>query len=150
MNNYSYQGTEENIAKALGKDLPISTKQAIVICDFIRDKQLSKAVPELENIIEKKSALPFKKFNKGGVGHKKGPLGPGRYPEKALFEIKKVLLSAKANAKSKGLKDSDLIISYASAQRGAQRLRQGRQRRRVMKRTHVEIILAEKVTKKND
>lgn len=150
MNNYSYQGKEEEIAKALGKDLPISTKQSIEICAFIRKKEVSKIIPTLDDIINKKTALPMTKFNCGGTGHKKGKIGPGRYPEKALTEIKNLILSAKSNANAKGMNESNLIITYACAQRGAQRLRQGRQKRRVMKRTHVEIILAEKGIKKND
>ena len=45
---------KENIAKVVGKDLPISTKLSVEICNFIRYKELRKAKYLLQEIIDEK------------------------------------------------------------------------------------------------
>lgn len=134
------------MAKVAGISLPISTKHSIEICNFIRNKNLSKARDLLKEVIELKKTIPFKRFT-GDVGHKKGKIGPGRYPKKASIEIIKLLNTAEANAQFKGLNTSNLVIKHICANKASTPWRYGRQRRRKMKRTHVEIIVEEKASK---
>ncbi len=146
--NYSKKlDVEENVAKAVGVALPISTKQSIEICNFIRRKPLAKAKQRLIEVINKKMAVPFKRFN-DNVGHKRGKIAAGRYPEKSCGEILKLLESVEANAQFKGLNTSNLVITHICAQKAARPWHYGRQRRRKMKRTNVEVIVEEKAVEK--
>ena len=136
---------KETMAKVAGMALPISTKQSIVICDFIRNKNVQKMKDFLNDVIKMKKAVPFTRFNKG-MGHKRG-IGPGRYPIKTSTEILGLLESAESNAQFKGLNSSNLVIGYAKADKAGSTWHYGRQRRRKMKRTNLEIILIEKESK---
>jgi large subunit ribosomal protein L22 len=146
--SYSVKKLEENMAKAAGLDLPISYKQALEICNYIRKNHIVKAKEKLENAISMKRPIPFKKFT-NGLGHKKGELLAGRYPIKACTEILKLLKSAEANALFKGLNSKGLVIFHLSVKNAAGAWHYGRQRRRRMKRCHVEIILKENPIKKD-
>ncbi|MBI2145214.1 50S ribosomal protein L22 [Candidatus Woesearchaeota archaeon] len=132
----------KTMARAMGVALPISTKKAVELCSFIRGKELSKAVRLLEAVVEERIAIPFRKYAKGGTGHKPG-IGPGRYPKNACIEVIKLLRQAEANAKVKGLDGTRLVVSSILAQKAALSWHYGRQRRRRMKRTHVEIVVSE-------
>ena len=148
--NYSKKiEAEENIAKAVGISLPISTKQSIEICNFIRRKTLEKAKQIMVDVINKKIAVPFKKFS-DNIGHKRGKIAAGRYPKKSCGEILKLLESVEANAQFKGLNTSNLVIIHMCAQKAARPWHYGRQRRRKMKRTNIEVIVEEKVIKKKE
>lgn len=133
------------MAKAIGRGLPISTKHAVEICSFIRNKNLGEAKEILGKVIEKKQAIPFRRFKQ--VGHKK-KIGPGRYPKKASQQLLKLLNAVEANAQFKGLDTSSLVIKSIKANKAARMWHYGRQRRRKMKRTHIEIIAEEKPTEK--
>lgn len=147
---YSTDTNREGIAKALGLDLPISRKKSIEVCNFIRKKELSQAKKILERVIEQKQAIPYRRFNKD-TGHKPG-IGPGRYPVKTCQEIKTLLERVEASAEQKGLDTKLLVITHISAQSGGSRMHYGRQRRRKMKRTHIEVVVEERkdVKKKED
>lgn len=138
---YSYQKENASTAKAYGRDLPISTKASINICKAIRGKKVEKAENILADVLTFKRPIAFTRFT-DGVGHRRGAFASGRYPKKAVREILSVLLSAKANAANLGLSE-DLVVAHVCAHKAASPLHQGRQRRRAMKRTHVEIVLAE-------
>jgi len=131
---------EENMAKALGPSLPISLKQSVEVCSFIRGKDSNKAINLLEAVMQFKQAVPYKKFNRGGTGHRKGGMGPGRYPIKVSTHIIQLLKSAQQNARQKNL-DGDLIVKAAVAKQGPKTMRYGRKRGRTAKRTHIEIVL---------
>ena len=134
---------EKEIAKASGMSLPISTKQSIEVCNFIRNKTLEKAKAILERVLEKKEAIPFKRFG-SDTGHKKGPIGAGRYPQKTVKEILKILNSVESNAQVKGLNTDDLKIIQLIANKASTPWRFGRKRRRKSKKTHIEIIVKSK------
>src|SRR3989338_3487068 len=139
---------KEHMAKAIGRSLPISTKHAIEICSFIKNKNLGEAKKALERVIEKKQAVHFRKFKQ--VGHRK-KIGPGRYPAKASMYILKLLNAVEANAQFKGLDTSSLAINSVIANRAARVWHHGRQRRRKMKRTNMEIIVEERrIVKKEE
>jgi large subunit ribosomal protein L22 len=141
MNRYPVEKMKENSAKALGKDLPISTKQSVNICAFLRGKSLADAKEKMQKVIQKKVAVPYTRFN-ADLGHKTG-IGPGRYPEKASKLILMLLEEAEANAQFKGLNTSQLKVAHISANRAARPWRFGRKRRIKTKRTHITIVLEE-------
>jgi large subunit ribosomal protein L22 len=122
MPNWGYSSLELDEvgrAKASGRDLRISPKAAREICNAIRNMRLNKARRLLEDVVEKRRAVPYKRHNKK-VGHKAGIQGwdAGRYPVKAAAEILKILSSLEANAADLGLDVERLKIIHAAAQRG--------------------------------
>lgn len=140
--NYSFSDFDNNsMAKAYGKSLPISTKVAINVCSALRGKTVAKALAYLQDVVDQKRAIAFTRFN-DGVGHRSGAMAAGRYPKKASMAIAEVISSAASNAANQGL-SSDLKIIAIIANKASTPLHQGRQRRRVMKRTHVEVVLKE-------
>lgn len=142
-NKYAYQGFEkDHMARAVGKDLSISTKVAIEVSSFLRNKKLSRAKDALNNVLKFKEAIPYKRFT-DGVGHRPGKLAAGRYPQKAATAILALLESVEANAQGKGLNTSNLVIIHICAHQAHQPMHQGRQRRRSFKRTHVEVVVKE-------
>ena len=103
-------------AKALGKEMPVSPKFAREVAGMIRGMKVDTARKALEDVIDKKRAVPLKRYNKR-VSHKPG-VGPGRYPVKAATAILGVLDSAVSNADYKGLDKDNLVISTISVSRG--------------------------------
>jgi len=129
---------EENKARVFGRSLPISTKQSIEICNFLRGRTTEESKKLLEGVIAKKIAVPFKRFNKD-MGHKRGKIASGRFPNKASEHILKLIKSVEANAKNIGLIGPFVIESIIPNQ-AARSWHYGRQRRRKNKRTHIEIV----------
>lgn len=135
-----------HIATAKGTNLPLSRKHSIEIANFIRGKDVSKVKKMLDKVLKKESAVPFKRFNRD-KGHKRG-MAAGRFPEKATKAILSLIESAEANAQNKGLNTEALSLSSIVVNQGTTQWRHGRQRRRQMKRCHIEVTLAEKEEKK--
>jgi large subunit ribosomal protein L22 len=133
----------EHIAIARMLNLPISTKQSVEIASFIRNKTTEKAKQLLNRVLEKKTAVPFKRYNRD-VGHKPGKIASGRYPQKATKEFLKLINLVEANAENKGLDTKNLVIFDIRANQGEQVLHFGRHRGRKMKRTHLTIAVKEK------
>ncbi len=118
--NYAYTDDDKaKTAKALGRSLKISPKHAVEICNKIRGMKVEKAEAYLEDVIEMKTAVPFRRHNKK-VGHKRGIKGwpTGRYPVKAAKQILDILKNAEANAEYKGLDTENLKIMHISSHRG--------------------------------
>ena len=139
---YAFQGLKENMARAISKDLGISSKVSIEIANFLRGRTSAEAKVILERVLKKKQPIPFKRFT-DGVGHRKGAgLAAGRFPQKASEAFLTIIKQCEANAQAKGL-SSDLRIVHLVVQRGTNMFRHGRQRRRMYKRTHLEIVLEE-------
>jgi len=141
--NYAFEMNKENkeaLVKVVGRDLNISTKQAIEICSFIKKMPLKKARNVLERVEKKKLAIPFKRFTEG-AGHKRG-MSAGKYPVLASKQFLKLLKALEANAQNKGL-SPELRIIHACAQQAPRPFHYGRKRRIKMKRTHVELIAEE-------
>jgi large subunit ribosomal protein L22 len=138
----STEYNKETMAKASGRSLPISRKQAILVCNFIRYKNLQKAKKMLEDVSEKKIAVPYTKFGHG-VAHRPG-MGPGRYPIRTVQEILMLLESAESNAQLKGLNTANLIIGDLRVNTSGFAWHYGRNGRMRQKRCHVDVILFEK------
>jgi len=117
MSGYSQVADFETTARALGKELAISPRHSIEICRAIKGMPLDKAIDFLEDVVEHKKAVPYKR-HVHGVPHRKGEgMASGRYPEKASKAIKDVLEQARNNAEFKEITGS-LRIIQASASRG--------------------------------
>lgn len=146
MKGYTFRNYDEgHMARAIGAALPISFKQSVEISRFIKNRSVSDAKKLLQKVIEKKIAVPFKRYD-WDLGHKKG-IGPARYPEKASKEFIKLIENTEANAQFKGLNTSNLIIAHISSHKAGKAWHYGRKTRRKMKRTNVEIVVEEKINK---
>ena len=138
----------EHMARARGVSLPISFKQSIEICNFIRGRKVKDAKNALTEVINKKKAMPFTRFEHN-LGHKK-KIGAGRYPIKSSKEILRLMESAEANAQFKGLNTADLEIAHICANKASKVWHFGRKRRRKAKRTNIEIIVQEEKKKQSE
>lgn len=146
MVNYSTKKFDkEHMAKVMGRNLSMSLKQTVEVCNFIRCKSINDAKVILKRVSEKKIAVPFKRFN-SDLGHKKMG-GAGRFPVKVSMELIKLLEAVEANAQFKGLNTANLTIKHICAHKGSKVWHFGRKRRRQMKRTNVEVIVEEKIKK---
>lgn len=137
---YSFK-TKENMAKASVRNINISPKQAIEICNYIRGRSLVKAKMLLQQSIDMKHPIPMKIYT-NGLGHKPG-MSAGRFYPKACMEILKALNTAQANAKNKGLNISDLRLTSLVAQKAGKQWHHGRKRRSIFKNVHLEVGVEE-------
>jgi len=143
------------IALARGYELPIKWKHAREICNAIMERGmfLHEAIDYLKAVIDKKAAVPFKRF-KGNVAHRKDHYiwkwAPGRYPYKAAKYILKVLENALNNARFKGLDDRRLKILLLAAHK-SRVLRRRPDRRgpgllrgwKIKRGTNIEVVVME-------
>ena len=116
VSGYTTTADPDTTAKALGREMPVSPKFAREVAGMIRGMKVETARQALEDVIDKKRAVPLKRYNKR-VSHKPG-VGPGRYPVKAAKAILGVLDSAASNADYKGLDVSNMAIATISVARG--------------------------------
>lgn len=114
---YSRKADSKESARAYGTELPISHKAAVEICRTIRNMDLEGAKTLLKDVMDKKRAIKFRRYA-GSAGHRRGKMGPGRYPVKAAKHILMVLENAEANAQFKGLSSEDMYIWHISAYKG--------------------------------
>jgi large subunit ribosomal protein L22 len=120
---WGYSITEEldpeKTVKASGREVRVSPKSAREICRTIKGMMLTQAKHFLKNVMAKRAAVPFRRFNKK-AGHRHGleKAYAGRHPVKAAKHVLKVLESAEANAEYKGLDTERLRIIHASAYPG--------------------------------
>ncbi len=129
----------------------IKPKHAREICAVLKGMKLDQAKVFLENVIQLKQSVPFRRYKKK-LGHKRDLRSfrwdAGRYPQKAAARIYEVLAAVESNAEYKGL-DVDLCrIIHIAAQRGRiikryiERAR-GRSTAKNTHLTHLEIVLYE-------
>jgi len=115
---YTVELDEETMARAYGRELPISWKKAIELARQLRGKKVEKALEYLDNVIALKQPVPFRRY-KRWVAHKSG-YGPARYPVKAARYFKKVIESAVSNAEYLGREDPEaMVIRTINAHKGA-------------------------------
>ncbi|MAG38417.1 hypothetical protein CMI45_03475 [Candidatus Pacearchaeota archaeon] len=131
------------IAKSLG--LHASKKHCMYICDFIKGKNIDKAISDLQSVINMKQAIPFK----GEIPHRKGKMMSGRYPVKACTLFIPILRGLKGNVIVNQLDSEKTIIKTASASWASRPMRKGNVEG---KRTNVVLTAEEsnpKQTKEN-
>ncbi|MCW4038920.1 MAG: 50S ribosomal protein L22 [Candidatus Bathyarchaeota archaeon] len=104
--------------KASGRDLRISPKAAREICRSIRHARLDEARRFLQDVIDMKRAVPYRRHKKE-VPHKAGldKWYAGRYPVKAARAILKVLDSLEANCEDQGFDVERVRLVHVAAQR---------------------------------
>jgi len=123
-------------------NIPVSTKDSIAICRFIKRKKIKDAISDLEQVLKQKKAIPMK----GEIPHRKGKgMMSGRYATKAVKNFIKLLKDLLANVNSNGLENP--VIAEAIANIGSRPFgRFGRVRK---KRTNIKIKAKEKKEKLN-
>ncbi len=123
------------------KNIPISTKHSIAVCDFIKGKQIEDAIKDLGAVLKLRKAVPMK----GEIPHRKGKgMMSGRFPKNASEKFVKILKSLSANANHGGIEEP--VIFEAVANLGERPYgRFGSVRK---KRTHL-LIKARSKIKKN-
>ena len=124
-----------------GKDLGISKKHSMAICDFIRGKNPDDMITQLEKVVKLK--MPIKM--KGEIPHRKGKMMSGRYPVNASKVFIKLLKSLSANSQVNGLDNP--IIALAKADDASRPFKRGGSMR--FKRTNVLLIAKSKIEKEN-
>ncbi len=144
MKGYSMAFDPEKTARALGRDLPISRKKSMELCRKLRGMKLQDAKDYLEEVMEMKRPVPFRRYT-SGAGHKRG-IGPGKYPVKAAKYILEIIESAEANADYIGLDVDELVIKSIAAHpgrvyRGFMPRAHGRSTPWDKKTTNIEVIL---------
>lgn len=138
--------TNKTEAVVNGKNLGISLKHAVAICNLIRDKNIDKAILILEEVTKLKKAVPMK----GEIPHRKGKIKSGRYPIKASNNLIQLLKSLRANAIAKSLEIENYVISCKANKAPKVYRRFTRFGSRQFKRTHVELKLVIKQRKKEN
>lgn len=131
---------QEHSAKAKVDGLPVSTKQSVEVCRYLRYKNTAQAKQILEEVIFLKRNIPYERsiFD---LGHKKG-MAAGRSPQKIAKAMLKLIKSVEANAQFKGLNTSNLKIIKLLANKASIPLTGGRHRT-ATKRTNMEIEVKE-------
>ncbi|MFH1788635.1 MAG: 50S ribosomal protein L22 [Candidatus Altiarchaeota archaeon] len=146
---YSYKPKRKEAAvKGMARDVDISFKDALVICDAIRGMQLEKAKAYLTDVISMERPVPYRRFN-SSLGHKRNmpERGPGKYPQKAAREILLLLNNITTNAEYKGLTPENLKLTHLQAQKGIARRRRkpkGRWKTWKTQLVHVQAVCEEK------
>ena len=155
------QGNRLSVARAT--NVAVHVKACFEICRTVRGMTAGAAVRKLEKVLlidsdrpdirAKAEAIPYrlgsgnKKRKRSGpsmVGHRKGGMGPGRYPVKASRVVIKLLNSAMDNARHQheDIDAEDMIISHIAAHRGT--IKRGfmpRARGRATPKNHYQVNL---------
>ena len=130
--------------KARSNRVNVSPKHAMEVCNAVRGMRLVRAEKFLENVIDGKEYVEFKRFNKQ-MPHRTGGK-PGKWPKKASERILKIIKNAENNAEQKGLDKEKLKIVHAAAHRGPvyqRRASKGRMKTSNIETVHIEIVVKE-------
>jgi large subunit ribosomal protein L22 len=155
------QGSRLSTARAVRVDM--HAKHCFEVCRAVKGMQAGAAIAYLNEVLKidsdradirkKARAVPYrlgsgnKRRRRSGpsmVGHRKGGIGPGRYPVKASREIIKLIESAMSNASHQyeDINPEDMEITHIAAHRG--RIRKGwspRARGRATPKNHYQVNL---------
>jgi len=148
---YSMVGLDETKAvKASLREVNISPKKARELVKGIVGMRIPQAREYLEGVAEKKTSVPFRRYNKE-VPHHRGQQGfaAGGYPIKPAKFMLKLIDQLEANADFKGLDAERLRITHAATQRGRKILKfvpraMGRSSRIRRELTHIEVVAEER------
>jgi large subunit ribosomal protein L22 len=139
----------EKTVKASGREVRVSHKHAREVCKTIKGMTLTQAKQYLRDVMDKKRAVPFRRFKKK-LGHRHGleKAYAGKYPIKAAEHILRIVEGAEANAEYKGLDTERLRIIHAATSKGMKikrymRRAQGRSTQKFKTLSHIEIVLEE-------
>ncbi len=122
-----------------GLDMPISKKNSMQICKFIKGRKIDEAILIVQNVEKKKVAVPFNGYE---IPHRKGKgMMSGRYPIKTSSYFVKLLKLLRANAIVNGL-DLERARIYGKANDAARPFKRSGSER--FKRTNIDLKLIEK------
>merc|ERR1719331_3784699 len=128
--------------KARGSDLRVHFKNTREAAQAIKGMTLKKAKSYLEDVLEHKQTIPFRRFM-GGVGrHPQAKMynhTQSRWPKKSCVFLQSLLRNAESNAEVKGLDVDTLYISHIQTNRA-----QGRINPYMSCPSHIELVLSEK------
>jgi ribosomal protein L22 len=131
------QKVKRDEATVYGTSLPISTKDSVAICKFIKRKSIPKALADLEEVEKLKKAIPMT----GEIPHRKGKgMMSGRYMTKPVGYFIRMIKGLMANANMNGM-DEPIIVEAVPNRASRPYGRFGRVKR---KRTHIFIKAVEK------
>ena len=117
--DYAFQNYDSTRhVRASMREKKISHKHAREIATAIKGLPLEKARDYLQSVIEHKRCIPFRRY-KNQVGHRTDPgVMSGRYPEKAVTEVLRLLDNLESNAEYKGMDLDRLKIINATVHKG--------------------------------
>merc|ERR1712023_575128 len=155
----TYARTLDNEAescKARGSHLRVHFKNTRETCHAIKGMDLKKAQSYLQHVIEKKEAIPFRRYC-GGVGRTAqaknagSTNGQARWPKKSVEFVLNLLSNAEANAELKSLEIDKLFVSHIQVNRAVQNRRRtyrahGRINPYMSHPCHVELMLSQRET----
>ncbi len=107
----------ENAVKASVREVDISPKWAREVCAAIKGMTISEARRLLEDVVEKRRMIPYRRYKKNRAHHAQ-TRGAGGYPIKVARIMLKLLDSLEANAEFKGLDTDRVVIVHAAAHKG--------------------------------
>jgi len=140
----------ETTARARGEYLRTHFKNMREVAAALTGMKLTKAYTYLADVKEHKQVIPFRRFS-GGVGRasqaKQFKATQGRWPEKSVKFMLRLLKNAESNADAKNIELEDLVIKSIGFQQAPKTRRRtyrahGRINPYQGHPTHVEIILA--------
>ena len=155
MGKYSMEPDEpQKTAKARGSNLRVHFKNMREVASAIKKMDLKKAKSFLEDVLEHKQAVPFRRFTGGCGRHAQGKLrkAPGSqvgWPVKSVRFVLDLLVNAEANAEMKGLDVDTLVVTHIQTNRAMKQRRRtyrahGRINPYMSNPTHIELILGER------
>ncbi|KAF2194694.1 60S ribosomal protein L17 [Zopfia rhizophila CBS 207.26] len=138
-------------ARARGSYLRVSFKNTRETAQAINGWKLPRAVTYLENVLEKKEAVPMRRYA-GSTGRcaqgKQFGVSKARWPVKSAEFILGLLKNAEANADTKGLDTGNLIVKHIQVNQAPKQRRRtyrahGRINPYMSNPCHIELILTE-------
>ncbi|MGQ9780928.1 MAG: 50S ribosomal protein L22 [Nitrososphaeria archaeon] len=117
---YSFQVEDPLLyVRASAREVNISPKHAREICRSIKGMTIARARKLLEEVIEKKIAIPYRRYHQQ-VSHKSSTRGyvAGGYPIKSAEVFLRLLDNLENNASFKGMNVEKVAIVHANAYKG--------------------------------
>jgi ribosomal protein L22 len=132
---------KKELALVRAPNLPISKRQGMYLCAFMKGKRIDQVITELGEVINLKRAVPFK----GEVPHRKGRgMMSGRYPVSASKLLIPIMKTLRGNIIANGMDLDKSRVTLASATWASRPMRRGGTH---AKRTYL-MIEAREVMKK--
>lgn len=148
---YAFQNFDRTRhVKASLREKSISHKHSREIAVAIKGMSIDKAREFLENVVSKKIAVPYRRYN-NEVAHRsniRDGFSAGRFPKKVATEFLKLLDNLESNAEYKGMDLDRLRIISAVVHKGTKLERftpraMGRSSPKIDTLVHVELVAQE-------
>ncbi len=100
------------------REVDVSPKEARELAAYIKGMNVDRARDVLNEVIEMKRAIPFKRYRHGIAHHRVEGFYAGRYPVKAAKLFLRLLDNLEASALYKGFDVSRLVLVHIAAYPG--------------------------------